>query len=209
MPSSWRKFSDEPLGDVPRGIDMLYSSGTTGRPKGTMPPLSCKQVGEAGADAYTAVFGQIIGLDAETSYNSCAPTYHAAPLGFGGIVDALGGTLVISHRRDAERRWRSTGSRKPVGVDDVHTHAQAALVPMSSLLRGAMRWIACLGRSCGSSTVGDDRRLRDILGCEGEGDVVDHVLLATDQAASAAFEEQVAYVDLVAFRGDLRMAEEG
>lgn len=109
------KFSDEPLGDEPRGIDMLYSSGTTGRPKRVMPPLSGKQVGEAGADAYTAVFGQIFSLFAETIYNSCVPTYHAAPLRFGGIVSALGGTLVISQRFDAERRWRSTGSRTVSG----------------------------------------------------------------------------------------------
>src|SRR5699024_10343472 len=30
---------DAPLGDQPRGQDMLYSSGTTGRPKGIKPPL--------------------------------------------------------------------------------------------------------------------------------------------------------------------------
>ena len=44
-----------PMADQPRGADMLYSSGTTGRPKGIKPPLPPRQVGEPG-DMITAVF---------------------------------------------------------------------------------------------------------------------------------------------------------
>ncbi len=95
--------SAAPLGDEPRGVDMLYSSGTTGRPKGVKPSLTGKQVGEPGADAFTAVFGPIYRFDTDTVYYSCAPTYHAAPLRFGGIVNALGGTVVMAGHFDAEQ----------------------------------------------------------------------------------------------------------
>lgn len=107
----------EPLADQPRGADMLYSSGTTGRPKGIKHPLPDRQVGDPPGDTYTAVFGPLYGFDTETVYLSPAPLYHAAPLRFGGVVHALGGTLVVLERFDAEQalaaieRYRVTHSQ--------------------------------------------------------------------------------------------------
>ncbi|GAB2931353.1 acyl-CoA synthetase [Rhodococcus aerolatus] len=91
----------QPPTDQPRGTDMLYSSGTTGRPKGIKPPLPDRQVGDPG-DPYTAVFGARYGFGPDTVYLSPAPLYHAAPLRFGGVVQALGGTVVVMQRFDAE-----------------------------------------------------------------------------------------------------------
>ena len=93
--------SAEPLPDQPAGAVMLYSSGTTGRPKGIRTALPERQVDEPG-DAYVAVFAPVYGFDGDTVYLSPAPLYHAAPLRFTATVQAVGGTVVVMERFDPE-----------------------------------------------------------------------------------------------------------
>ncbi|MFY9926894.1 MAG: acyl-CoA synthetase [Streptosporangiaceae bacterium] len=91
-----------PLDDQPHGATMLYSSGTTGRPKGVRPQLPGVQVSELG-DGVTALAEEAFGIGRDTVYLSPGPIYHAAPLRFCGAVQALGGTVVIMPRFDAEQ----------------------------------------------------------------------------------------------------------
>ena len=93
--------SPDPLPRQPRGADMLYSSGTTGRPKGIKPALPGIQVDEE-KDLISRVFGVVYGFGPDTVYLSPAPLYHAAPLRYCAMTTALGGTVVVMDRFDAE-----------------------------------------------------------------------------------------------------------
>ena len=77
----------------------------------------------------STIFGALYGFDTDTVYLSPAPVYHAAPLRFGGVVHALGGTLVMMERFDAEAALRGDRAAPrhphPDGADDVRAAAQA------------------------------------------------------------------------------------
>jgi fatty-acyl-CoA synthase len=90
------------LTDQPRGSDMLYSSGTTGRPKGIRPALPPTQVDQPG-DPITGVLSSAFKIGADDVYLSPAPVYHAAPLKWCSAVQSLGGTVVMMERFDAEQ----------------------------------------------------------------------------------------------------------
>lgn len=96
------------------GHELLYSSGTTGRPKGvsragSMPP--------GGLSRRTASLGATLGFDASMTYLCPAPLYHAAPFGWSIAVLRHGGTLVVMERFDPEQalrlieRYRITASQ--------------------------------------------------------------------------------------------------
>jgi acyl-CoA synthetase (AMP-forming)/AMP-acid ligase II len=89
------------LTDQPRGSEMLYSSGTTGRPKGIKPRLQPGQVDEPG-DPLVALLANVFGITEHDVYLSPAPIYHTAPLKWCASVQALGGTVVVMERFDAE-----------------------------------------------------------------------------------------------------------
>ncbi len=66
------------IADESAGTDMLYSSGTTGRPKGVRQPLQGLPI-DAPYPLLLLAQG-LFGFSADTIYLSPAPLYHAAPL---------------------------------------------------------------------------------------------------------------------------------
>jgi len=83
------------------GTDMLYSSGTTGMPKGITRPFPGTPLGTAAGLATTLTVG-LYKFREEMLYLSPAPLYHAAPLRFNLSVHAAGGTTVVMEHFDAE-----------------------------------------------------------------------------------------------------------
>ncbi|ORW23327.1 acyl-CoA synthetase [Mycobacterium palustre] len=86
----------------PRGAEMLYSSGTTGRPKGIKPHLLPIEVDEPG-DPLVGLLAHAFKISSDDVYLSPAPIYHTAPLKWCAGVQALGGTVVLMERFDAEK----------------------------------------------------------------------------------------------------------
>ncbi|MFB0968817.1 MAG: acyl-CoA synthetase [Pseudomonadales bacterium] len=82
------------------GERLLYSSGTTGNPKGIKKPLLDV---ELGADIETVKAANTYSFDINTVYLSPAPLYHAAPLGFNMTLIRFGGTTIIMEHFDAQQ----------------------------------------------------------------------------------------------------------
>jgi long-chain acyl-CoA synthetase len=89
----------EPLAEEPAGQFMLYSSGTTGRPKGILRPLSGASIRED-SNPVGALQRMLWAFDENAVYLSPAPLYHSAPIGFCTAVQSLGGTVVMMPRFD-------------------------------------------------------------------------------------------------------------
>ncbi|MGW5520564.1 AMP-binding protein [Nocardia africana] len=90
---------ETPIADETLGARVMYSGGTTGRPKAFRQQLL--GVHPAQAPARHGALAEALGIDAETVLLSPAPNYHAAPFTFQLMVLAAGGTVVCMERFDA------------------------------------------------------------------------------------------------------------
>ncbi len=83
---------------APAGGTMVYTSGTTGRPKGVKRTRAATVAAQFRTlDAY----GRAIGLDGGGPHLVTGPLYHAAPLGYAAMDLGNGAPLVLMDRWDA------------------------------------------------------------------------------------------------------------
>jgi acyl-CoA synthetase (AMP-forming)/AMP-acid ligase II len=109
------RYPAEPLAEELEGTPMLYSSGTTGRPKGIKYHIAKTPIGEMPVNMVllTAVFG----MGADSIYLSPAPLYHSAPLFYCMSTMRLGATVICMEQFDPEdalrmiERYRITHSQ--------------------------------------------------------------------------------------------------
>jgi long-chain acyl-CoA synthetase len=94
-------FLDTPIADEALGAAMLYSSGTTGRPKGILRPLPEQLPAQQLpiAQFFTEAWRFRDGI----THLSPAPLYHAAPLVALALTIRTGGTAIVMERFDPEQ----------------------------------------------------------------------------------------------------------
>jgi long-chain acyl-CoA synthetase len=109
-----------PLDHETTGVAMLYSSGTTGRPKGVRRPLPHIPA----ADGPPILLGAAarFGYRPDDRYLNVGPLYHAAPITFSTVNHRIGATVVLMPRFDAEDALRHIEHYRVTTSQWVPTH---------------------------------------------------------------------------------------
>jgi acyl-CoA synthetase (AMP-forming)/AMP-acid ligase II len=118
-----------PLTDECEGREMLYSSGTTGFPKGVRKPLPGSAFGDpTSVPAQIALAMTAGGTAGESVYLNPAPLYHSAPIVGSMSWQRVGATVVLMEKFEA---------RECLALIERHRVTDAQLVPtmFSRLLR--------------------------------------------------------------------------
>jgi long-chain acyl-CoA synthetase len=121
----WRPYEDAlgAAGDAPEpsdGSEMLYSSGTTGKPKAVRRPLPDDGKGSWAQKVLEYSLTQRYGMTESSVYLSPAPLYHAAGVNYAMAVHRVGAASIVMPKFDAETVLR---------VIETHRVTHAQFVP--------------------------------------------------------------------------------
>ena len=103
----WRSYEGAltAAGDVPPvsdGSEMLYSSGTTGRPKAVRRPLPADGNGSWAQSVLEMALIHKYGMSSSSVYLSPAPLYHAAGVNYTMAANRVGAASILMRKFDAE-----------------------------------------------------------------------------------------------------------
>lgn len=126
---------DAPIGEELEGSVMLYSSGTTGRPKGVRRPLARVPAGDPKTVIASVGLLGLFGMGEGDVYLSPAPLYHAAPLAFASAHHRVGATTVVMRRFDPEQALRLIQDQHVTTSQWVPTHFKRLLSLPESVRR--------------------------------------------------------------------------
>lgn len=118
---------DAPLEKQREGSVMIYSSGTTGRPKGVRRALVDGPPGDPSAALFAQGFMGLFGIGSEDRYLCPAPLYHAAPMAFTTNHTRIGASVVVMPRFDAELALRTMQDQQVTSSQWVPTHFRRLL----------------------------------------------------------------------------------
>lgn len=153
---AWADVRDTPLDDEREGSDMLYSSGTTGRPKGVVPGPVGDPFGKV--DATMDALRRVYGIDRDTVFLATTPLFHIAALASALMTQRVGGTVVVLDKFEP-RAFLSAIERHRV------THTMVVPTILSRLLElpvsererfdlGTLRFVGHGGAPCPTSVKG-------------------------------------------------------
>ena len=108
------------LADESAGATMLYSSGTTGRPKGILKQNQNKAI-DSLSPVFRKLLGELAAMDGESIYLSPAPLYHSAPLGAAMMAAGLGATTILMERFEEESFLKEIEERRVTHTQVVPT----------------------------------------------------------------------------------------
>lgn len=102
--ASWEQLLSAQPTDLPAdatpGMEMIYSSGTTGKPKGVRSPFITKTWGEPDPRNLDAARG--LGVTPDSIYLSTSPLYHSAPHRYLSAFMNAGVTTIVMEHFDAK-----------------------------------------------------------------------------------------------------------
>jgi len=108
-----------PISDEEIGGRMVYSSGTTGRPKGLKFASATGSPIQPNPGA--SLFAKFYDFNESTVYLCPAPLYHAAPMGMTAGIQCVGGTAVVMEKFDPEEFLQAIERYKVTAVMVVPT----------------------------------------------------------------------------------------